>query len=198
MATSFTIKRYPEECEETYGASKLFGGMACPEGFFDTLPLEEGDYFVGQISCAEVPGDSLFPKTGYFYFFLNIDSQEGKVFYADMKDEDTAELVSDINEAFDVESCGDPAPLKMEFCSEGENENIVFGNPSSDIGLEGYTELENKLVLLQIDGLSLPEGDQRPLKFISELNIGYLVFLVEKECLERMDFSEVETIAIGD
>ena len=186
----FSLKRVEEESNAELDACKLLGAPVFPAGLLDNAPLEDEDYFVAQINCSLLPKNPPFPETGFIYIFVNIDTLQPKVFYLN---EEPEELVDDFNDHFDEESCGDPTCLQMVFGEEGGS--YLFGEVDYDLGLEGYTELEEKVTLLQIDAYNLPEGEQRPLIFGNYgMADGHWVFLIKEDDLKRCYFRNVELI----
>ncbi|MCR5078953.1 MAG: DUF1963 domain-containing protein [Bacilli bacterium] len=190
----FRLKRVEKEENKDLDASKLLGSPVFPKNFLKRNRIGSNYYFLAQINCAELPSISPFPSKGYLYFFVDINEFKAKVVFTE---EELEELIEDINDNFDREICGDPTCLRMEFEDGGEGESGVFGDIDPNIGLEGETEVEGKVVLLQLDAYSLPE-DPRPLTFSDfGLRDGYWVFLIEKDDLEKGDYRRVELIEVG-
>ena len=186
----FSLKRIVKEKNAELDACKLLGAPVFPAGLMDSGKIEEGDYFVAQIRCDAFPARPPFPSKGYLYFFVNIDSLQAKVIYSE---EEPAELVDDINDSFDVESCGDPTCLQMVFGEESGS--YIFGEVDQDIGLEGYADLDGKLTLLEIDAFSLPQDDQRPLRFGNYgIADGHWIFLIKEEDLKKGRYDRVEFV----
>lgn len=188
----FTLTRVEQEKNAELDACKLLGAPVFPKDFVKKNKIKPNDYFVAQVCCDSLPAPEPFPKKGFLYFFLDINTLKPKVIFTE---EEPEELVDDINAGFDVESCGDPTCLQMKF---GEGESFLFGEPDPDIGLEGFTDLDGKLTLLQIDGLGLPEGDERPFRFGTyALLDGYWVFLIREEDLKKGNFKNVEFVEVN-
>ncbi len=189
----FELKRVAKERNEELDASKLLGAPVFPEGFFDSLPLEEGDYFVAQINCEQAKAKKPFPDKGWLYIFLNVDTLKPKVFYTD---QEPGEVIDEINGSFDPADFGDTTCLKMVF-TEDDGHNAIFGDLDYDIGLEGDTEPRGKKTLLQIDAITVPQQEKRPLTFgnFGFLD-GYWSFLIPEEDLKNLRFDRVEFIEI--
>ena len=190
----FGLKRLEEEPNADLDACKLLGSPVMPEGFLDKAKLDESDYFIAQIRCDALPSRKPFPEKGYLYIFLNIDTLKPRVLYTE---DEPAELYGDINDAFDPSACGDSTCLQMDFSEEGGCS--LFGEVDPDIGLEGMTSLEGKLTLLEIDALSLPQGEQRPFLFGNYGNSdGHWVFLINEKDLAKKNFKNVEFVELED
>ena len=190
----FNLKSTPVEENKDLDGNKLLGSPVMPEGFLESLKLEEGDYFVAQIACASLPVRPPFPNKGYIYVFLNIDSLKPKVFYTE---EEPAELIDDINSSFDEDACGDPTCLRMEI--GGEEGSYRFGDVNMDIGLEGSTYLGGKLTLLEIDGFDIEKAGQESLIFGNYgMRGGHWTFLIKEADLAKGDFSKVEFVESED
>lgn len=184
----FTLKRTKNEANEDLDASKLLGAPVMPEGFFDSLPLNEMEYFVAQIRCDQFPARPPFPDKGYLYIFVDINTLKPRVVYTE---KEPGELLGDINDAFDKRECGDPTCLQMVF--GGEQGCFLFGGVDHDTGIDMDVETEGKLTLLQIDGLALPQGRQKPLIFGNfGMGDGYWVFLIDEQDLAKRNFDNVE------
>ena len=188
----FNLIRVENEENKNLDACKLLGAPVMPKGFLESLKLEPEDYFVAQIDCGAVDGDSRFPKKGFLYFFLNINSLQPKVFFTEKEPE---ELIEDVNDGFDRESCGDPTCLAFDFGEEGTS--FLFDEVDPDIGLEGSADLDGKLTLLEIDALALPEGKEHPFAFTNFAMLdGHMVFLIKEEDLAKRNFKRVEFVEV--
>ncbi len=194
-AIRYSLKRVTREKNADLDGSKLLGNPVVPSDFIRRNKIRASHYFVAQINCEEASAESPFPATGFLYFFLDVNTLKPKVIYEGHEPE---ELIEDVNASFDPTSCGDPTCLRMSFAEEGGKGSLLFGEVDPDIGLEGDTDTSGKLTLLQIDALSLPEGEQRPLIFGNYgMGDGYWVFLIREEDLMKGDYSKVEFIEVG-
>ena len=190
----FKLIRTPEEASDQLDACKLLGSPVMPANYLESLNLEEGDYFVGQIWCDALPvKNPLFPQKGFLYFFVNIDSLTPRVFYTK---KDPAEVIDGMNEQFDADSCGDPTCLKMEFVDDPELGSYVFGPVDPNMGLEMATDTNGKVVLLQIDSLEFSEKEnERPLTFgVYGFSDHRWVFLIDEADLKKGRFDRVELV----
>lgn len=189
---AFTLKRVPKEKNEELDCCKLLGSAVMPAGLLDGLRLKPEEYFVAQINCAALPDTPPFPNEGFLYFFVNINTMKPRVVYTEKEPE---ELIDNMDEDFDVESCGDPTCLKMEFCEESGS--FLFGEIDHDTGVDMEVDTAGKLTLLQIDAYTLPEGKQKPLIFGNfGMLDGYWIFLVSEEDLAKRRFKNVELIEV--
>ena len=189
----FSVKRVEEEPNGELDACKLLGSPVMPEGFFDAAKLDDYDYFVAQIRCDALPSRAPFPTKGYLYVFLNADTLKPKVLYTE---KEPAEVIGDVNASFDP-SLGDATCLQMVF--DGKGGCSLFSEIDPDIGLEGYTDTDGKLTLLQLDGLTLPPDEEKPFRFGNfGLGDGHWVFLIKEEDLIKKNFKHVEFYELED
>lgn len=188
----FKLIRCEKENNADLDRSKLLGSPVTPLDLFENNGVTEDDYFVAQINCAELPDHTYAPARGWLYFFLDFNTLQPKVIYTDKEPE---ELREGINEAFDVESCGDPTALHLEFVEESEG--FVFGENDPDLDLAAYADVSDKVTLLQIDALGIP--NQSPILTFADFPVsdGYLIFLISREDLAKLDFSKVELLNYG-
>ena len=188
----FRLNRVEEEPNADLDACKLLGSPVMPANFMKRSRLKDDDYFVAQIRCDAFPSRAPFPDKGYLYVFLNINTLKPRVLYTE---KDPEELIDGVNEAFDIESCGDPTCLQMVFDEKGGS--FIFGDIDRNLDLETDVEIDGKVTLLQIDALSLPEAEQRPFRFGDfGMTEGYWVFLIPEEDLAKKDFSRVEFVEV--
>ncbi len=196
----FKLLRVEEEENKDLDACKLLGSPVVPKDFLNKNRLSDNCYFVAQIRCDAFPARPPFPEKGFLYFFVDVTSMKPRVFYTE---EEPAEVIDNINEFFDIEACGDPTCLRMVFDEEEkkkiplEAESTLFGDIDPNIGIEGDTVTAGKLALLTLDGLSLPQAEQRPFIFGDfGFGDGYWVFLIEEEDLRNRNFKRVELIEV--
>lgn len=189
----FTQTKVDPEPGPLLDRSKFLGAPAFPEGFMDRNELGDTDYFIAQVNLEEVGEQDLLPSHGYLYFFLDVLTLEPKVFF---EQGEPAEVVSDFNEAFDPDEFG---PIEAyHFVFGVDKGHFLFGDPDPDLDLGMYLENpEDYVTLLQIDSLSLPDGEA--LFQIGSLAPydGYYIFLIKREDLEKLDFTKVRYIDYG-
>ena len=185
----FSFNRVEEEENNSYDRSKLLGVPAVPSGFLDDK-LTEDDYFIGQINLEEIATeDSPLPKKGFLYFFVDVDTSKAKVLYTE---EEPNELITDINDGSDPVSYGDTHALYMDFDDNEEDGCAILSDKGEDIGLESFLEDGDYEILLLLDSLSMPDGDQKALTFADIAPYdGYYVFLIKRDDLAKHDFSKV-------
>lgn len=191
----FKQKRIEEEGPENYECSKLLGSPVFPEGFLgsgEDYLLTDDDFFIMQLNLSDVKGCCEYlPDSGFLYFFLDVDDLTPKVLYTE---DEVIEVIDDINECFDGEY-GKTDAYELVFGSEDQDGHLLLGELDEDIGLEGFTDTDGYVTLLQIDALELPDEILR-LETICRLD-GYFVFLIKEEDLKRRDFSRVIFVDCG-
>ncbi|MCR4561760.1 MAG: DUF1963 domain-containing protein [Bacilli bacterium] len=189
----FSLKRVEVEENAELDTSKLLGSPVVPADFLKRNGITENYYFVAQINLSEVPPREGFPKKGFMYFFVEVDELKAKVLYTE---EEPSEVIEDINENFDPDDYGDPTCLQMKFAEKGGS--AIFSEVDPDIGLDSVTDIDDKVMLLLIDALSLPQEEKKPFIFTSfGMGDGYWAFLITKEDLAKRNFKNVEFIDIG-
>lgn len=165
----FKILTNIEETDENIEQSKFFGSPIFPEKFLEENGVEN-DFFFLQINLKDLNYfNGLLPSEGMLYFFLDIKDNplKPKVFY---KKDELVEIYEDINEDFNM------ANYKAMF--------LIKSDESSNVILEDKDD--NIITLLKIN---LEEVPQDFPKF--NQTKGNVKFLIEKEKLEKLDFSQV-------
>ena len=195
MNALYFTQRKMKETAENYHKSKFLGSPVFPEHFLDGKELDENSFFLMQVNLEDLKGrQEYLPKSGFLYFFLDPDTFVPTVLFTE---EEPLIVIEDINEIFEGEY-GDTAAYELVFDSDIEEGHYLLGDVNSDLGLEGDTDLEGKVTLLEIDALALPD-DANLLDFNSLANgIGHYVFLIREDDLRKRDFSRVELIDCGN
>lgn len=178
-----------EDSSENYTSSKFLGSPTVPLHFLDDHPLSDDDFFIAQINLEDLKGkQTLLPDKGFLYFFLDVDTLEPTVYFTE---DEPAEVIIDINESFEGEY-GATDAYQLFFDSDLDEGHYLLGEVNPDVGLEGYTDLNGKLTLLEIDALAIPE------EIFSFYSIargsGRYTFLIKESDLLKRDFSRVEMI----
>ena len=187
----FTQKRI-EDSPENYPKSKFLGSPVFPMNFLEEHPIGDNSYLLLQLNLEDIKGkQNVFPEQGYLYFFVDVDTLEPTVLYTE---EEPMVVVDDFNSIFDGDY-GETAPYELVFEHDLSEGHYLLGDINPDIGLEGDTDPEGKVTLLEIDALELPE---EIFQFESlAYGIGRYVFLIKEADLIKRDFSHVELIDCG-
>lgn len=185
----FKFTKINEENEDTYLVSKIMGSPAFPTHFLENNHLEEM-YFVMQLNLSELSCyDTLLPKEGMLYFFLDITSYpyEPIVIYTN---EEITTVYDNINEGF--EEYGDISSYKLEFTQDKEDGHIILGDIDPSLDLDCEIDTTGYIMLLNIDSLMLPE------KTLTLGNPdGWYIYLIKEEDLKKQDFSKVKFVDFG-
>ena len=191
----FKLKRVEKEKNEELDHSKFLGAPVFPEGFLDKHGIGENDYFLLQMNLEELKDkDTLLPKEGFLYFFVDVDTYEAKVFHTT---EELKEVYDDINEGFDEEDFGDTKAQYMYFDDELKEGHYILGDIEEDLDLEAYTDTEGYVTLLSVDSLELdPKHPIWRFASIAPLD-GWYLFLIKEEDLKKGDFSHVKFVDFG-
>lgn len=191
----FTQKKIIEENENTFCSSKILGTPTFPEGFLygedGEFILYDTEYFIMQLNLQEIKGrNDKLPKKGMLYFFIDVDTLEPRVLYANDITNCRLEIIDDINDHFEEEVYGEKEGYQLIFDETLEDGHYVFGDINPDLDLETDIDTEGYVTLLEIDFLALPHTNM--LRF-GELGIsdGRYVFLIKEDDLERLDFSNI-------
>ena len=190
----FSLVKVDPEANGVLDHSKFLGSPVVPAGFLDRHEFSGSEYFIAQVNLEEI-GDrqDLLPQHGFLYFFLDADTLEPKVIY---EDAEPAEMIEDINEGFDAADFGPTSAQHFVFDEKGGH--FLFGEPDPDLDLGSYLEeIDEYVTLLQIDSLSLPEGEGLFQIGTFAPYDGYYIFLIKKEDLKKLDFSKVRYIDYG-
>lgn len=192
---------YAEFAEEKadIGESKFFGAPDLPEDF--DWPVDEDEFdmdFICQINCADAGKyNSLLPEKGMLYFFGCIanplgctDAPEITAGFQSMGNfcvKYTPNEAAELQSGEIVDENGDPAGFNELKITFSENENVcteahhqILGTPP-----EMYDEIKDYVMLFCLDSFS---GDDFTLEFEDS---GYLYYLIKKDDLAKMDFSNV-------
>ena len=192
----FKLTRQINEENSSLDRSKLLGAPVVPQGFLDDK-LTDNDYFVAQINLEEIASfDTLLPKKGFLYFFIDVEDNQTKVLFTE---EEPVEAITDINEAFDRDAYGAVEALYMDFDESIEEGNAILSDKLDDLDVSDLLSMDDYEILLLLDSLYMPEGDEKALTFASIAPYdGYYIFAIRKEDLKRHDFSHVLFIDWGD
>ena len=188
----FSFKPCKNEPNSRLDASKLLGSPVFPKDFFEKYSFDEADYFVAQINLSELPKREGVPEKGWLYFFVNVDTLKPTVLFTE---EEPEELYDDINDAFDEEAFGETTCHYLEFVEDGDS--FLFGDNDPDLDLGTYIDDTDKVTLLQIDSLDVPEGSRILQIGNFSCNDGYFIFVIKEEDLAKRDFSKAELIDYG-
>lgn len=199
QATYFSLKQIQQEGPETYALSKLLGVPVFPIGFLKhkngKSKLSPADYFVMQLNLQELANfPTQLPKQGMLYFFVDVDSLQPKVLFADDLDCDWG-FVDDINDGFAPEF-GNTQGYQVVFDGQLQEGHFVAGDINPDIDLEADLDTTGYVTLLEIDKLCLPHDNM--LKFGNFAGDGRYVFLIKQSHLQKHDFSKVVLVEKED
>lgn len=196
----FNLTKIEEENEETYLRSKILGAPVFPQNFLYNKKgrciLKDSDYFVMQLNLEEiVDKNTLLPKTGMIYFFINVDTLKPKVLFAKDLNGITLEVWNDINCAFSTEDYGQTIGYKMTFDNNLKEGHYILGDINPNLDLEMDTDIDDYVTLLEIDFLSLPNSE---MLLFGDLAIsgGHYVFLIKEDDLINLKFKNVKFIDI--
>lgn len=185
----FRLRKVKEEPNELLDHSKLLGKPVCPRDYFEDV-LDEDDYFVAQINLEELKDfDTPLPKTGFIYFFVNVETYECKMFYTSKEPE---EVIDDINDGFDEVSYGCVDALYIEFDKDLEEGNYILGEiGEDDLDFESLVSPKDNIIFMCLDSLEMPQ-EEKALLFASIAPYdGYYIFTMKKEDLENHKFNKL-------
>lgn len=191
----FRQEKIEKESPKTYLYSKFLGVPVFPAGFLRNKKgesiLADEDYFIMQINLEDIADrQTLLPKKGMLYFFINVETLQPKVLYAKDDEECDLEVYDDINEGFDKDSFGETVGYRLVFDKALEEGHFILGDINPDIDLETDVDTNGYVTLLEIDCLNLPNDNI--LKF-GDLAVGegHYIFLIKETDLKKLNFSKV-------
>ncbi len=174
------------------GVSKLFGSPDVWSGFEWPAITDGGNCydldFLAQINCGDASvfdHSGLFPNSGMLYFFYDFvgcptdmeDPNAARVLYYNGNTQALDELTMVDDQGVD---CAIATARHISFSAVGSNTNSAGLKLCYEDG-----DLEDYVVLLKINSFSALNGE---LKFN---DIGSLLFLIDKDKLKALDFSDV-------
>lgn len=193
----FKQTKIVQETNETFVCSKFLGAPVFPENFLfnknGKCILKQSDYFIMQLNLKEISKyESMLPKYGMLYFFIDVDTLKPKILYAKDIENCNLEVWDDINEHFD-KGFGEVVGYKLVFCEVGAETHYLDGNINLDIDLQSITDVNGYVTLLEIDYLSLP--NENMLRFGNmAIYGGRYIFLIKEEDLINQKFNKVKFI----
>lgn len=139
---------------------------------------QDDDYFLCQLNLEEIKNafpTIYLPKHGMLYFFVSLDSLNGKVLYSDYQSDNDFNRI-EFNEGFHFKN--KEYSIKLSFHNHHHDFMILYENQK----ISGIRE--NEIVLLKVHFKKLLNYNK---KF-------YLYYVINKEDLLKMDYSRVRTI----
>ena len=194
------LKLTPHDGEPPLGSSYFWDAPQLPSS--DLYPLttnEDGKpypmQFICQINCHDLPQNKWLPKQGILYFFGEIDYFLGydvkqpyglgewpedavKVIYADVSPDELKRI-----NLFDENDMIPPHAITFSKGSEREMNFRLLGKPYEEDVEQAFDD--GWVQLLQLD---TDENDHFDLRFY---DMGLLYLMIEKERLQRCDFSHI-------
>ena len=160
------------------GTSKFFGSPTMPEEWLADETIGDDDFFFCQLKLSEFKAfdkDNILPaKSGFIYFFLS-ETENGLKPTVQYFEKEPETLIDDFNAGFD--SLGD---IETEFSID------YFETKETTDGTGILVSDKDEIILLQYD----PLDDGMP-EFLAETE-NVACFKIEKEDLQKLDFSKVK------
>lgn len=194
----FTQKKIENEGPETYACSKFLGTLAIPQGLLHNKDgefiLTDADYFVMQLNLADIADrETLLPKEGMLYFFVDVDDLKPKVIFAKDISNCKLEVYDDINDGFDRESYGETDGYRLVFDKSLDDGHYVLGDVDPDLDLETDIDIDGYVTLLEIDYLALPNDNMLNFGELAPGD-GHYIFLIKEDDLKKCRFSRVKLV----
>ncbi|MDR2083569.1 MAG: DUF1963 domain-containing protein [Bacteroidales bacterium] len=196
------------------GRSKMWGPPDLPEHIDHPIGNDSGNVFplnfICQINCRDVAPydtDNRLPKTGFLYFFADIDyylgyydcqpgggtglwpEKSAKVFYFDGSEKDLIPLM--INKE-DVDFFIDERELSFSsFDQPGEEGHKLLGKPYHMLYENFEKPVKGWELLFQLDS---DEGNDFALNF---MDVGILYFLIDEKDLKNKNFANARAYMVS-